>query len=121
MRKQVTHVSIHQSSKVIAAMYGFIVFLVSIPVALYTAFHGDWGSALMLLIFTPLFYLIVFYIGHVIGFFIYNFIAKHLGGIEFDLKDLALQSIRSETEESVVSERTINEGNPLNPDQMNRL
>lgn len=121
MRKQVTHVSVNQSSKVLASLYAFILFLIVIPYAIFLAYHHQWASALLALIFTPLFYWIVLYLAHAIWFFFYNLIAKRLGGIEFDLNDAAARSIGIEEEEPIVSERTINEGKPVNPDRVDSL
>lgn len=92
MRKQVVHVSVHQTSKVIASTYAIIIAIVAFIMAIYTILiERDFVTAIFILILIPLFYWIVFYIGHVIGLFFYNQVAKYLGGIEFDLADAGIK------------------------------
>lgn len=88
MKKQIVHISVHQSSKVIASILTLLVLLMAIPMAIYSFLEGDMREALLFLIFTPIFYGIIFYISHALGFLIYNFIVKHLGGVEFDVKEM---------------------------------
>lgn len=86
MRKQIAHISVHQTSKVIAAMYAAMVtIMMIIPLVLYTMSRGDFLSGLILLFIMPFFYWLIFYIAHVIGCWFYNIVAKRMGGIEFDL------------------------------------
>ena len=90
MKKQVTHISILQSSKVLALFYFIVFAIIFIPLGLISIFTGPLRDALILLVL-PFFYLIVTYISSIILIAIYNFVAGYLGGIEF---------ISSDTEES---------------------
>ncbi len=86
MKKQITHLSVHQTSKVIAAMYAAILtVLVVLPIVIHLIFLGDYLPAILGLIFSPLIYWLILYIGHVIGCWFYNIVAKRFGGIEFEM------------------------------------
>ena len=88
MKKQITHISIHQSSKVIAFLLFFFTALILIPVAVIAyLFTGELSSFALLL--APFVYLIVAYIAYAIMFWGYNIVASTFGGIEFDLQDKA--------------------------------
>ncbi len=88
VRKQIMHLSVHQTSKVIASVYALITLLIAIPMGIYTIINGDIIGGLTMLIFLPILYWIFFYITHVIVCWVYNQVVKKLGGIELDLKDL---------------------------------
>jgi len=88
MKKQVAHVSVHQTSKVIASVYALIIFFIALLMAIFTLVKDhDVVSALFILILMPVFYWIVFYVGHVIVLFVYNKLFKHIGGVEFEFQD----------------------------------
>ncbi len=89
MKKQVTRISILQSSKIVTALYvlmGFIYTLIGIPMMIFG------GTQVRLIgIFYTLAPIIIAFFGFV--FFvifaaIYNYLAQWLGGIEFELKDI---------------------------------
>lgn len=84
MKKQITHISIHQSSKVLSVFAVLIMTIFAIiPFALYAFIKGSVLLGLMALFLAPIFYGVLFYLLYTISFWFYNFIAKHLGGIEF--------------------------------------
>jgi hypothetical protein len=88
MRRQVKHVSVHQTSKVIATAYALVIAIIAILAAIYTIVTtGDVVTALMSLVLTPIFYWVIFYIVNALGLWFYNLVAHRLGGIEFDLVD----------------------------------
>lgn len=92
MRKQIVHISVHQTSKVIAAMHAamFSVLFV-LPTVLGHLFHGKIISGLLILIFVPFFIWLFMYIGYVIACWFYNLVVSWTGGIEIELKDIAVQ------------------------------
>jgi hypothetical protein len=84
MKKQITRISPLQTSKVLAAMY----FLISLPMVLIMlvpllfadpkpAFFSGFMLAL------PFLYAIFGFIFTLIGAWLYNVVAKYLGGIEY--------------------------------------
>lgn len=87
MKKQLTHISIHQSSKVIAALY----FVITVPLAVIALiaalFGGGFGMAIAAL-FAPFLYALVGYVIFVILAWVYNFVAARIGGIEVTVTDL---------------------------------
>lgn len=92
MRKQIVHISVHQTSKVIAAMHAAMIsVLFVLPTVVGHFFHGKIVSALLILIFVPFFIWLVMYIGYVIACWFYNLVIPWTGGIEVDVKDIELQ------------------------------
>lgn len=89
MRKQIISVSILQSSKIMTAMYvvmGFIYTLIGIPMIVV----GNREIKIIGLIYLlmPLWMGILGFIFFVIFAAIYNFLARHLGGFEVEVKDV---------------------------------
>lgn len=89
MKKQITRISILQSSKIMPALYvlmGLIYTLIGIPVIIFGGkqFH-ILGIAYL---FTPVIMGVFGFVFLVIFFAIYNFLAKRLGGFEAGVKDI---------------------------------
>ena len=86
MKQQVTALSPHQNGKVLAVLMavGSLVFL--IPFFLLFAAFGppEARPPVFMLLIMPVMYLIFGYIMVAIGCLIYNFLAKYVGGIEFE-------------------------------------
>ncbi len=87
MRHQIARVSVHQTAKVLAVIYGLIG-LVFVPIMwLATSFAPDTGSnfgGAWVLIF-PVMYAVFGYVFTAIGCLIYNWVAGMIGGIEVEL------------------------------------
>lgn len=93
MRKQITHISIHQTSKVIAAMHAAMIsVLFVLPTVLSHLFHGKIISGLLILILVPFFIWLFMYIGYVIACWFYNLVVRWMGGIEIEVKDISVQT-----------------------------
>ena len=89
MKKQVTHISVHQTSKVLALFQTFISFIfIALPVFIYDMIHHLYGLGLTELIVVPLLYLVFTYIVMTIALLCYNFIVKYTGGIEVQITEL---------------------------------
>ena len=86
MKKQISHISLHQTAKVIATMLFIISAIVLIPMGIYTLFTPDRTGAVFFLLF-PFIYFILSYITWFLWGWLYNIVASHFGGIEFDLTD----------------------------------
>lgn len=100
MKKQISHISVHQTAKIFALLS----FLMGIVGLIFTLFMG-WlgynhrlvqvpeGSEVSLdtmgplLFLLPFIYLVLGYLVWLLVGFIYNIVAKYFGGIEFDLTD----------------------------------
>jgi hypothetical protein len=87
MKKQITHISLNQSSKVFGLVYFILTALYCIPSGVYLLLTKKYDAALMLFIF-PLFMFLMTYLSSVVVGFIYNKIASFTGGIEFELRDI---------------------------------
>lgn len=90
MKKQVTRVSPQQTSKVLALVY----FFSSLPFVLFMSLSAalsrksDDAFPVFLFILMPLLYLIFGYLLTLYGAWIYNHIAKRIGGIELTVMDV---------------------------------
>ena len=105
MIKRLTNINPLQAGKVLAALYFGIsllfipFFLVAILVSSFAAhaqpgFHADpvpaiAGVGVVFLIFVPLFYAILGFVGGALGALIYNLVAKFTGGLEMTFVDVA--------------------------------
>lgn len=88
MKKQITNISVHQSSLVLALLQTLIsLIIIIIPVFIYDLFHKKWGLGITELIVMPILYFIFTYIVLAVTFFCYNFIAKYKGGIEIEVTE----------------------------------
>jgi|SRR5215469_5308814 len=89
MKKQITRISIIQSSKVATALYvllGFIYTLIGIPMVM---FGGDKLKIMgTIYILMPIFMAVFGFIFFVIFAAIYNLLAKWLGGMEVEVTDI---------------------------------
>jgi hypothetical protein len=94
MKKQISRISPHQSAKVIGGLY----LLVTSPACLIGIFLF-FGSLIvkqnilqslpfLFFVFVPLIYGFLGYLGFGLLAIAYNFIAKYIGGIEFEVNDL---------------------------------
>lgn len=88
MKRSVSKFNIHQTSKVIALMYAFMIAVVLAVMFIFQIAMGmvELSSILAMLLLGALgviAYGILFYVTCAIGLFVYNFIAKRAGGIEF--------------------------------------
>ena len=86
MRKQITHFSVHQTSKVIASLYFLMTLIIAIPGAvLGFLFYKE--QAFFLYLIYPFVFAIITYISTVIWVWLYNRVAGSFGGIEVDLEE----------------------------------
>jgi hypothetical protein len=89
MRKQVVHISIHQTSKVVAAMHTVMITLLFIlPNVLALLYNRHLLTGIFLLLFMPLFVWALLYIGYIVACWFYNLVVPYTGGIEIDVADV---------------------------------
>ena len=84
MKKQITSISPFQTAKVIALLY----LLVSLPIVLLMGVAlsfapGSKAPSMIVLVLMPVLYMVFGFIFTVIGAWLYNLVAKFVGGIEF--------------------------------------
>lgn len=86
MKQQLTHISVHQSAKVVAILYG-ILGLVVIPLFMLVSLADPAGGfPFWLLLLFPVFYAIMGYVFTALAAALYNAISSRAGGIEFTLQ-----------------------------------
>lgn len=90
MRHQLTRISVIQTSKVAAAIYFVLGCLYGLIIAFLTLISEEGGMLLagMFFIFMPIFMGVVGFIGFAVVCWLYNVIAKSVGGIEFILEEV---------------------------------
>ena len=89
MKKQITRISVFQSSKLIAAMYapfGLIYSLIGLGMLIFA--EGGTQLAGFILLLGPVWMSIMGFLGAAFFAVVYNFLAGHLGGVEFEVKDI---------------------------------
>ena len=89
MKKQIARISILQSSKILTAMYvlmGFIYTFIGVPMIVF----GNAGLRVMgvVYLFMPVIMGIMGFIFFVVFAVIYNALAKPLGGVEVEVRDI---------------------------------
>lgn len=89
MKKQITSISPFQTAKVLALLY----FALSLPFIvlmglMFSFTPGPKPPMMGMLLAMPFFYLIFGFIFTVIGAWIYNLVAKWVGGIEFTTSEI---------------------------------
>lgn len=86
MRQQIARFAVHQTSKIVAAVY-FAIGLVLIPIfVLADRASPEGGSMMWVGLMMPLIYAGFGYILTAIALAVYNWMAGRIGGIEFELK-----------------------------------
>jgi hypothetical protein len=122
MKKQIVHISIHQTSKVIAAMHAVMITVIFVlPTFLGHLFNGQVIMAFVILIFLPLLLWLLMYMGYVIACWFYNLVVPWTGGIEFNLVDLDAQPhIERVAPDSPVPPPS-EPSSGVNPDRIDRL
>lgn len=85
MKQQIARLPAHQNAKVIAVLMAVVSLIFTIPFFLFASMFGFGNRApVYMLIVFPLIYLIVGYIGAVIGCALYNVLVPFTGGFEFE-------------------------------------
>ena len=89
MRKRITGISILQSSKIIVALYVLIGCIYAVPGIFMLVFGGTENKiAGALLLFMPIIMGVLGFVFFAFSAWVYNMLAKVLGGFEFDVEDV---------------------------------
>lgn len=86
MKKQISRISVLQTSKVFAILYFLLSLLFAIPAGIYGILAKHDGAFAAFLI--PFVYLAAGFVFWLILGALYNFVAKYFGGVEFDVNDV---------------------------------
>jgi hypothetical protein len=95
MKKQVTRISILQSSKIVTALYvlmGFIYTLIGVPMIVFATTPAVRYIGVLYALM-PVVMAVFGFVFFVIFAAVYNALAQWLGGIEFELKDVGIKDI----------------------------
>jgi hypothetical protein len=87
MKIQIVNVSVAQSAKVLAVLYMVISVPVLAVMALIGAFTGNIGSAILMLLIAPLIYGVVTFLCTGLLAWLYNLVAKRVGGLEYSIEE----------------------------------
>jgi hypothetical protein len=85
MRHQVSRISVHQTAKVLAIIYGSLGLIFSPLIWLASRADPQQGMPLWLVVLFPLLYAVFGYIATAIGAAVYNAVAARIGGVEVTL------------------------------------
>jgi len=81
MKKQIKHVAVHQSSKVLGILYFILSAIIVVPLTIYELISiGD--PAVLISLITPFFWGAAGYVSSAVTFWVYNLVASSFGGIE---------------------------------------
>ena len=88
MKKQISKISVHQSSKVMALLYFVLTLIVALPMGLYMLMMGAGIEGALIVFTAPFIYMILGYLGMALVALIYNLVACKFGGIEVSGKEI---------------------------------
>jgi uncharacterized membrane protein YagU involved in acid resistance len=86
MRKEISHIAVGKTSFFFGLMAFVLSFIFSIPMAIMAFMQGDHEGGVLLLTL-PFIYFVFAYIGWVVWSWVYNLVARSIGGVVLDLKD----------------------------------
>jgi L-cystine uptake protein TcyP (sodium:dicarboxylate symporter family) len=82
---QITRFSVHQTAKIVALAY-FCMTLLFVPFFVLMAFQNV-GPLKWFALAAPIFYTVMGYVFTALSCVLYNFLAKRVGGIEFEVSE----------------------------------
>jgi hypothetical protein len=86
MKSRIARISVHQTSKTLAFIYGLLALLITPFMVIFSLSEPvDESVPAVVWLFFPLIYAALAYPGFAILFLIYNFVAKRAGGIEMEM------------------------------------
>ena len=89
MKKQITRISVLQSSRIVVALYALMGFLYTLAGILMLAFGGSEMRVMAIAyIAMPLIMAVLGWVFFAIFAALYNLLAKWLGGVEVEVKDV---------------------------------
>lgn len=92
MRRQITHVSVGQTSKVIASLYFVVAIVIAVIAFIAVSMTGTNAFSPLLILLFPIIYGIVIWLVFALMLSVYNMVAARIGGVEFESVDVASTS-----------------------------
>ena len=89
MKIQIVNVSVAQSAKVVAVLYTVFYLPVLAIMALAGAFQGSLGLVLLAVVVAPLFYGLITFLFTGLAAWLYNVVARRVGGLEYSIKEMS--------------------------------
>jgi hypothetical protein len=93
MKVQIEKFSVHQNAKVFAVLMALSSLVMVIPFMLIVSMGTPEGAFPLFMLFVfPLMYLVLGYVMIAIGCWLYNWIAKRMGGLEFESRSIDMSA-----------------------------
>lgn len=92
MRRQITRVSVGQTSMVIASLYFVVAIVIAIIAFIAVSVTGANTFSPLLILLFPIIYGIVIWLVFALMLSVYNMVAARIGGVEFESMDVASTS-----------------------------
>jgi hypothetical protein len=93
MKVQIEKFSVHQNAKVFAVLMALSSLVMVIPFMLIVSMGAPEGAFPLFMLFVfPLMYLVLGYVMIAIGCWLYNWIAKRMGGLEFESRSIDMSA-----------------------------
>ncbi|MGI4841812.1 MAG: hypothetical protein ACRYF7_00720 [Janthinobacterium lividum] len=87
MKKQIVHVSVLQSAKVMAVLY-LVLSLPMVALMAIPASASGQGFSMAMLIMMPILYTVLGFVFTAVGAWVYNIVAGKVGGFEFTTSEV---------------------------------
>jgi hypothetical protein len=92
MRRQISRISIGQTSKFFAVFYGVIGLVIAVVYLITSKVTGGANVNPLLALAFPIIYAACIWVATAVAGWIYNQIASRIGGVEFEVVDVASNS-----------------------------
>lgn len=92
MRRQITRVSVGQTSMVIASLYFVVAVVIAVIAFIAVSVTGVNNFSPLLILLFPIIYGIVIWLVFALMLSVYNMVAARIGGVEFESVDVGLTS-----------------------------
>lgn len=89
MKKQIKSISVLQTSKVVTVLYALLGLIYTVIGILMMIFSEEKSKGAMIFLFMPVIMALFGFIFVSLGCWLYNQVAKRLGGVEFILEDVS--------------------------------
>ena len=88
MRRQITHVSVGQTSMVIASLYFVVAVVFAVIYFIAVSATGTRTFSPFLILLFPIIYGVIIWLVFALMISVYNMIAARIGGVEFESTDV---------------------------------
>ncbi|MGZ3330930.1 MAG: hypothetical protein ACXU9O_09325 [Gemmatimonadaceae bacterium] len=92
MRRQITRVSVGQTSMVIASLYFVVAVVIAVIAFIAVSVTGAKNFSPLLILLFPIIYGVVIWLVFALMLSVYNMVAARIGGVEFESVDVGLTS-----------------------------